>query len=94
MKTSYQVTSSLTLLAYIQLAVLSPSLLQANPSGGVVSSGDAIIQSSGNTLTIDQLTDQAIINWQDFSIQSGELTQFNQLSRSSAVLNRVVGNNL
>ncbi|MGJ8673546.1 YDG domain-containing protein [Rubritalea sp.] len=94
MKTSYQVTSSLTLLAYIQLVVLSPSLLLANPSGGVVSSGDATIHSSGNTLTIDQLTDQAIINWQDFSIGSGELTQFNQLNRNSAVLNRVVGNNL
>ncbi|MGJ8673545.1 YDG domain-containing protein [Rubritalea sp.] len=76
------------------VTLLSPSLLHANPSGGVVSSGDATIHSSGNTLTIDQLTDQAIINWQDFSIGSGELTQFNQLSRSSAVLNRVVGNNL
>ena len=85
-------------ISFLGLTSLTSSLLVssllANPSGGNVTAGDATISSSGNTLTIDQLSDRAIINWQNFSIGNGEVTQFNQLSSSSAVLNRVVGNNL
>jgi len=64
----------------------------ANPTGGTVGSGSATFASSGNTLTITNSAN-AIINWQSFSIGVNEITQFLQSSRSSAVLNRVVGAN-
>jgi filamentous hemagglutinin family protein len=64
----------------------------ANPTGGVVVSGDAIIQ---NTLpgitTITQSTDRAVIDWQSFSIGVGERTNFIVPDATSATLNRVLG---
>ena len=62
----------------------------ANPVGPKVAAGAAAFQASGKTLTITNAPG-TIINWQSFSIGSGELTRFNQQSASSAVLNRVVG---
>ncbi|NJK92166.1 MAG: filamentous hemagglutinin N-terminal domain-containing protein [Blastochloris sp.] len=73
---------------------LLPSFLMANPSGEQVVAGSVDIERAGSTLTATQSTDKAIINWQDFSIASGELTKFIQPSASSAVLNRVMGDNL
>src|SRR5450755_2600018 len=62
----------------------------ANPTGGTVVSGQASIASSGKTLSITN-TPGTIINWQGFSIAPDELTRFIQQSASSAVLNRVIG---
>ncbi|MEQ1914606.1 MAG: filamentous hemagglutinin N-terminal domain-containing protein, partial [Sideroxydans sp.] len=64
----------------------------ANPNGGAVVSGSASFNTVGNTLTVTN-TPGAIINWQDFSINSNEITHFAQQSASSAVLNRVITNN-
>lgn len=67
----------------------------ANPSGGVVVHGVANInQVSANQLTIHQQTNTAIINWDNFSIDAGQLTQFVQPGSGSAVLNRVVSGNV
>ncbi|HRQ87984.1 MAG TPA: filamentous hemagglutinin N-terminal domain-containing protein, partial [Bacteroidia bacterium] len=65
----------------------------ANPTGGEIVSGTASISSAGSTLTVNQLSDRAIIHWQDFSIASGQTTQFLQPSATSAALNRVLGGN-
>ena len=65
----------------------------ANPTGGAVVAGSATIGSAGKTLTINQSTQNAIINWQQFSIASGELTKFLVPNSSSATLNRVLGGN-
>mgnify|MGYP002624158149 CR=1 FL=1 len=91
-------TSSRRLLLKFIVAVqvgslLQSSLLYANPNGGTVVAGSAAIGQSGNTLTIQQFSDRAVINWQDFSIQPGETTRFIQPDSSSAVLNRVTGGN-
>ena len=75
------------------LAVVSCFLAgnaHGNPSGATVASGSASISASGNTLTVTN-TPGAIINWQQFSIQKDEITRFIQQSASSAVLNRVTG---
>jgi filamentous hemagglutinin family protein len=56
-----------------------------------VVSGTANITNSGSTLTVQQLTNNAIINWHDFSINSGQLSKFVQPSALSAALNRVTG---
>jgi filamentous hemagglutinin family protein len=63
----------------------------ANPTGGSIASGSASITTVPGTVTIDQTSNIAIINWQSFSIDSGELTKFVQPSAASAVLNRVLG---
>ncbi|WP_162932333.1 two-partner secretion domain-containing protein [Solimonas sp. K1W22B-7] len=74
------------------MAAFAPGFAWANPMGGVVVGGAATIANpSANTVRIDQTSSSAIINWQDFSIGSGEFVQFVQPSASAAVLNRVVG---
>jgi hypothetical protein len=70
---------------------LGPEPLWANPTGGQVVDGSATISSNGSTLTVNQTTNRAIINWQSFSIGQGELTSFIQPSASSANLSRVLG---
>ena len=67
--------------------------LLANPSGENIVQGNVTFAREGSTLTINQATDRAIINWQDFSIAFGETTTFQQPSSSSATLNRVVTGN-
>src|SRR5271170_3663289 len=63
-----------------------------NPTGGNVTAGSASIAGQGtSTVTINQASNTAIINWNTFSIGQGELTRFIQPSAQSAVLNRVLG---
>ena len=64
----------------------------ANPTGATVASGQVGFAAQGSTLNITN-SPNAIINWQQFSINPGEITRFIQQSASSAVLNRVVGQN-
>ncbi|MGH6684594.1 MAG: filamentous hemagglutinin N-terminal domain-containing protein, partial [Pseudolabrys sp.] len=83
---------SCLLAAVLFLAAPAPSVL-ANPTGGVVVAGSATIGPAGQTLTINQSSANAVINWQQFSIASGELTKFLVPGSSSATLNRVLGGN-
>ena len=54
--------------------------------------GSATIAGQGSAdVTIDQATDRAILHWDDFSIDVGETTQFNQPGAGSIALNRVTG---
>jgi len=62
----------------------------ANPIGASVASGQVGFAAQGSALTITN-SPNAIINWQQFSISPGEITRFIQQSASSAVLNRVLG---
>jgi filamentous hemagglutinin family protein len=61
----------------------------ANPTGGHVVAGEATFSGQPSEMTVNQASDRAVINWQGFSINSGELTRFIQPSAQSAVLNRV-----
>ena len=63
-------------------------------TGGVVVDGAASISAAGGVTTINQSTQNAVINWQSFSIGTGEAANFNMPSINSAVLNRVTGNDL
>jgi filamentous hemagglutinin family protein len=80
-------SSALGVLAFTMgPAVLAGSL----PSGGVVAAGQAQIgQSSPSTLTINQQSSRAIINWDGFSVGQGQSVQFN--NGAGATLNRVTG---
>src|SRR5579871_6243747 len=75
--------------ALVGMALLPFGPALANPVGGSVSSGSANISSKGNTTTIQQQSNKAVINWQGFNIAPGEVTQFQQPSSSSIALNRI-----
>ncbi len=70
----------------------APVVSYANPIGGTVAAGQANISSSGNTLTVNQLSNKAVIDWRGFDIGAGETTQFIQNSSSAIALNRVNSN--
>lgn len=67
--------------------------LQANPRGPNVRAGNVNFQGLGTAnLDINNMSNRAIINWQSFSIDSGEVTRVNQ-GRNAFTLNRVVTGN-
>jgi len=62
----------------------------ALPRGGVVAAGSATIGASGgSSLTIDQTSARAIIDWSSFSIGAGAAVRFD--NGTGATLNRVTG---
>ncbi|MEO8021908.1 filamentous hemagglutinin N-terminal domain-containing protein [Polaromonas sp.] len=63
----------------------------ALPADGVVAAGSANISSAGSTMTINQSTTNAVINWQSFGIAAGQTVQFVQPGSTSVALNRVLG---
>lgn len=61
----------------------------ANPTGGIIESGQAEIGSPADgNLLITQTSNKAIINWDSFDIGIGETTTFALPSRDSVTLNR------
>ena len=68
-----------------------PLLAQAAPSGGQVSAGSGSIAQNGALTTITQQSDRLAIDWQQFNIGAQETVTFQQPSRSSIALNRVLG---
>ncbi|MDE3012323.1 MAG: filamentous hemagglutinin N-terminal domain-containing protein, partial [Pseudomonadota bacterium] len=64
----------------------------ALPTGGQTVAGQVTVQTpSAGQMTITQGSSQAIVNWQNFSIGSGEVVRAVQPGASSVLLNRVVG---
>jgi len=82
----------LLIAAVLSLAGQLPGPTWANPTGGEVVGGQASISQAPGLTTIDQQSDRAILNWQQFSIGRGEVTRFNQPGQDAIALNRVVGN--
>jgi filamentous hemagglutinin family protein len=80
------------LFATTALVPLGLAAAAANPLGGTVVGGSATISGTGtSSVTINQSSQNAVINWNTFNIGSGEKTQFNQPNAQSTVLNRVLG---
>src|SRR5450432_4843895 len=80
------------LLSGAALASIGAGGAVANPLGGAVTSGSATIQGQGtNSVTINQSSQNTVINWQTFNISQGQTTTFNQPNSNSVALNRVIG---
>ncbi len=60
----------------------------ANPVLQNVASGTATVEQSGNTTTIQQSSQQAVLNWNSFNIQQNESTHFQQ-PQGGMALNRI-----
>ncbi|MDQ7825826.1 MAG: hypothetical protein RDV48_23695, partial [Candidatus Eremiobacteraeota bacterium] len=71
--------------------IAPPLMVFAEPQGGNVVSGNAIINQAGGVTSITQLSNQAIIEWQKFGININELVKFMQPSDIAVALNRVTG---
>ena len=92
-----------TSLARIPLAILAlcgglaGGLAQAAPApnqlptGGQVRAGQASLASRGSTLSVNQASTRAVIDWQSFNLGSQATVIFNQAAgRNAATLNRVL----
>ncbi|MCW2351804.1 YDG domain-containing protein [Sphingobium sp. B12D2B] len=78
----------MALIAALSLAVP----VQANPAGGVVVAGDAVIAGQGTgSVTINQSSGRAILDWQSFSVGTGENVRFVQPGKDAIAVNRVTG---
>ena len=75
----------------LMMGQAAPALAEgALPSGGRVAAGEAQIgNAASGKLEINQSSDNAIINWNDFSIGQGNAVQIN--NGAGATLNRVTG---
>jgi filamentous hemagglutinin family protein len=68
------------------------SLALAGPTGGAVVAGQAQINGTPGATIINQASQNAVINWQQFNIGKGETVQFVQPNSNAVALNRVLGN--
>ncbi len=80
-----------TLLLACIFALYSSNMAYALPEGGNVVAGQANIAQQGNTMTVNQSTQNAIINWNSFSIAQKEAFIHNMPSAQAAALHRVIG---
>ncbi len=80
------------LLTTTALVPLGLAPAAANPLGAQVVGGSATVQGQGTaTVTVNQQTNSAIINWNTFNIGAGEKTNIAMPSSSSVELDRVTG---
>ena len=75
------ITSSLTL-GFQQVAY-------GLPTGGAVNAGSASISTGTSQVTVQQSSNRAVIDWNNFNVSSGESVRFNQPGSNSIALNRV-----
>jgi filamentous hemagglutinin family protein len=77
-------------LCLVEWLVFVPSAL-ANPQGGVVHGGKAVITGQGTpVVTVHQFSQDAVLSWQTFNIKHGETTNFQQPGANSVAVNRIL----
>ena len=77
--------------ACLVLMLALPPAAVSNPQGAAIRHGQVRIEGGAGQLQIRQMSQRAVIDWESFSIDQGELTRFIQPGASSAALNRVRG---
>ncbi len=86
----FAVTISLIWAGILPARALNPGAL---PTGGHIVSGQGTIAASGDNMTVTQLQNQMILNWNTFNIGQDASVTFLQPSASSSALNRILGQN-
>jgi len=69
----------------------APILAQTLPQSSKVTAGSATISRNSSSLTVQQSSNRAVIDWNSFSIGSGDTVSFILPNSSSVTLNRVIG---
>lgn len=88
-----QCVSAGVIFMYVAQLLVVPVVL-ANPTGPAVVGGNATVSGVGTShVTINQASQQTIINWQSFNIAPNEVTQFIQPNASAIALNRIFDQN-
>ncbi len=88
-----RIIAGLMMFAYLAQPGIVPIVL-ANPTGPAVVGGDATVSGLGTAhVTIAQVSQHAIINWQQFNIAPNEITQFIQPNVQAIALNRIFDQN-
>ena len=86
-------TARLLAVSVPMVAWAAPPGANQLPQGGNLVAGQAAWQSQGATLTVNQTSPRAVIDWQSFNLGSQASVVFNQAAgRSGATLNRVLDN--
>jgi filamentous hemagglutinin len=75
--------------AGVQLPVPCAAANCGTHASGFVSSGAATSKPGGNTLTVNQTTNNATLNWASFNIGAGGRVVFQQPSANAIALNRI-----
>ena len=70
---------------------LSANTAWALPEGGTVAAGTADIVTDPNSVTVNQSSNKAVIDWTSFDTSAGQSVNFNQPDPSSVTLNRISG---
>ena len=71
-------------------AYAAQPLPNALPTGGQVTAGNTSILSNGSVMTVNQSSQNTIINWQSFNVGANAAVTFNQPNASAQALNRVL----
>ena len=75
--------------------LLCSRVVFANPVGETVTGGDVAFTRDGkNELHVFQTSDRAVVEWEKFSIDAGELTKFLQPGPDAVLLNKVIGSEI
>ena len=79
---------------FLPLSMSAAHALDVNalPTGGQVTAGSATINQAGNTLNINQASQKAALNWQNFNIGTNSTVNFVQPNSNAVALNRIGGN--
>ena len=60
------------------------------PSLAGVARGDVGVSAAGNTLSVNQSSDQAIIDWNTFDVGAGAAVRFNEPTAQSLTINNIL----
>ena len=75
----------------LQTPAVADLVVDTLPVNGQVVSGDALIETSGTVLNINQTSQRAILSWDTFNVGQDATVNFNQPNASASTLNRIGG---
>ena len=73
----------------LQTPAVADLAVDTLPVNGQVVSGDALIETSGTVLNVNQTSQRAILSWDTFNVGRDATVNFNQPSASASTLNRI-----
>ena len=80
--------------SFMLLTITSSTLADTLPTGGNVTAGSGTISQTNTDMTINQASQNMVIDWQGFSIGENNSVTFDQPSSSATALNRVIGSEI